>query len=156
VCSQSTLFPFVAPCQHDSSTVGYTPGAVSFARKEESASKGREPVVARVPWYRTRRGIIVAVVAIIVIVGATVGGIVGGTHHSSKPKGDTAGEQTSGTGNTTTTQQGQASKRLAPPPLPHPQPAVLLRPMSLVSPSPPSPPMLPLVLLVPSIWSLIG
>jgi len=66
--------PFVVPRRHDSSAVaGYSPGAVSYACKEESASKGHEPVVARVPWYRTRRGIVVVVAILIVVIGALVG-----------------------------------------------------------------------------------
>ena len=104
------IFLSLSPRQHDPSMVGYSPGAVSYTRKEGLASEGHEPVVARAPWYRTRRGIIIIVAIIIVVIGAVVGGIVGGTHHSSKPKGDTAGQQqNSGNGSTTSTQQGQES-----------------------------------------------
>jgi len=102
---QPQLYTTQVEKPHDSSAVaGYSPGAVSYARKEESAPKGQEPVVARVPWYRTRRGIIIIiVVAIIVVVAAAVGGAVGGTHHSSKPKSNGTDTQNSGSGNTTTT-----------------------------------------------------
>jgi len=85
--------------------MGYSPGAVSYARKDESASNGHELVVARVPWYRTRRGIIFLVVGILVIIGAVVGGVVGGTHKSSKPQSDTSGQQSTGNA----TEQGQQS-----------------------------------------------
>jgi len=88
---------------------GYGPGAVSYARKEESASKGHEPIVAKVP-YRTRRGINIIIAVIIAIICAVVGGVVGGTHHSSKPQSDTASQQNSGSGSTTT--QGEESNGL--------------------------------------------
>ncbi len=53
--------------------VGYSPGAVSYAH---------ESVVARVPWYRTRRGLIIVVVVaaiIILTIGTALGVILGGT-----------------------------------------------------------------------------
>ncbi|KAF8269598.1 hypothetical protein EI94DRAFT_1799014 [Lactarius quietus] len=64
----------------------YSPGAVSYARKEESAAATNEyeAVEKRVPWYRTRKGIIaIAVVLLVIIIAAAVGGGVGGSHHSS-------------------------------------------------------------------------
>ena len=98
-------------------TVGYSPGAVSYARKEEVASNGLEPVIPKVPWYRTRRGVIFIVIGVVLIIAAIVGGAVGGTHHSShhttpsnassSVSGNNSATGVQGTGNVT--QQSQQS-----------------------------------------------
>ncbi|KAI0284736.1 hypothetical protein BC826DRAFT_973283 [Russula brevipes] len=64
-------------------TLGYSPGAAGNAHKEDSAN-GHEPVVKKVPWYRTWWGIGVIALIILSIVGGIVGGVVAGTHHSNK------------------------------------------------------------------------
>ncbi|KAH9980577.1 hypothetical protein BJV74DRAFT_887734 [Russula compacta] len=68
--------------QQQGTTVGYSPGAVGYARKE-GLENGHGPVVAKVPWYRTKWGIIGIVVVLVLIIGGVVGGAVGGTQHSS-------------------------------------------------------------------------
>jgi len=73
--------------------MGYSPGAVSYAHKEETASNGHELVVAKLPWYCTCWGAIPLVALILLIIGAMVGGVVGGTHHKSKPQSDTSSQQ---------------------------------------------------------------
>jgi hypothetical protein len=104
--------------QHGGPTVGYSPGAVSYARKEEGvASNGLEPVTPKVPWYRTRRGVIFIVIGAVLIIAAIVGGAVGGTHHSShhttpsnassSVSGNNSATGVQGTGNVT--QQSQQS-----------------------------------------------
>jgi len=80
---QPQLYTTRAEKPPDSSAIGYSPGAVSYAHREESAAKVHGSVVARVSWYRTRRGIIIiTIVAIIILtIGATLGVILGGTRH---------------------------------------------------------------------------
>ncbi|KAH9953613.1 hypothetical protein BC827DRAFT_1159165 [Russula dissimulans] len=73
------------------SAVGYSPGAVSYARKEEAVANGHEPVVAKVPWYRKKWGIALIVVVVLLVIGGAVGGAVGGTQHSSHPKTNNTG-----------------------------------------------------------------
>ncbi|KAI9430862.1 hypothetical protein H4582DRAFT_2014538 [Lactarius indigo] len=75
-----------ATSDHNGTLLDYSPGAVSFARKEDpktATMNDYEPVERRVPWYRTRKGIIGIVVVAIVIIAAAVGGGVGGTQHHS-------------------------------------------------------------------------
>jgi hypothetical protein len=70
--------------EQNGGALDYSPGAVSYARKEEPAATNEyEAVEKRVPWYRTRKGMIgIGVVALLIIIGAAVGGGVGGSHHS--------------------------------------------------------------------------
>ncbi|KAK0200489.1 hypothetical protein DFS33DRAFT_161819 [Desarmillaria ectypa] len=42
-------------------------------------SAGSSPPLRRIPFWRTRKGIIIIVIAVIVVIGAVVGGAVGGT-----------------------------------------------------------------------------
>ncbi|KAI0299045.1 hypothetical protein B0F90DRAFT_1730316 [Multifurca ochricompacta] len=100
-------------------TIDYSPGAVSYARKEESRSD-HEPVTPRVPWYRTRRGIIGIVVAVVIVVGAAVGGGVGGTRHSSHSSNSNAsnGVGQSGSGNGAQQGVGVANSSTTSPPSP--------------------------------------
>jgi len=63
-------------------TLGYIPGAVGNARKEDSAS-GHEPVAKKAPWYRTRWGI--GVIILIIMIITIIGGVVADTHrHHSR------------------------------------------------------------------------
>jgi hypothetical protein len=73
-----------AVSDHNGGVLDYSPGAVSYARKEDPpTTSDYEPVEKRVPWYRTKKGVIGIVVALLVIIAAAVGGGVGGTRHSS-------------------------------------------------------------------------
>ncbi|KAH9056440.1 hypothetical protein EDB87DRAFT_1636948 [Lactarius vividus] len=75
-----------AASDHNGTLLDYSPGAMSFARKEDpntATTNDYEPVEKRVPWYRTKKGIIGIAVAVFVIIAAAVGGGVGGTRHSS-------------------------------------------------------------------------
>ncbi|KAI9511226.1 hypothetical protein F5148DRAFT_1172756 [Russula earlei] len=99
--------------QHGPSAVGYSPGALSYARKEEQApapatttANGYELVLEKVPWYRTRWGIIAIVVVIILIIGGAVGGAVGGTRHGSdKSKSNNSSSDVQGQGQATNSSQ---------------------------------------------------
>jgi len=94
--------------EHHGGVLDYSPGAVSYARKEDPpTTNDYEPVDKRVPWYRTRKGIIGIVVAILVIIAAAVGGGVGGTRHSSHSTHNSSGNI--GQSGSNGTEQGAAS-----------------------------------------------
>jgi hypothetical protein len=88
--------------------IDYSPGAVSYARKEAPLDDRCDVVPRKVPWYRRKWGMIGIVVAVLVIIGGAVGGGVGGTRHSSHPNKN-AGTSTTATNNTTTNGIGEKS-----------------------------------------------
>jgi len=97
---------------HGGSTMGYSPGARSYARKEENAAlTGHETVVTKVPWYRTRRSMIGIALIVLVVIGAVVGGVVGGTQSGKKHNNSaTTSKNSSSSGQQSTgdiPQQGQ-------------------------------------------------
>ncbi|KAI0255587.1 hypothetical protein BJV78DRAFT_1279327 [Lactifluus subvellereus] len=86
----------------------YSPGAVSYARKEEPPDRHYETGIRKVPWYRRRWGIVVIVVVALLIIGGAVGGGVGGTRHGSHPHStNNNGTGSTGSSNNGTTSVGQ-------------------------------------------------
>ncbi|KAH9031894.1 hypothetical protein EDB85DRAFT_1957832 [Lactarius pseudohatsudake] len=68
-----------AASDHNGTLLDYSPGAIGSARKEDpitATTDDYEPVEKRVPWYRTRKGLI-GIVVVVLVRG------VGGTRHSS-------------------------------------------------------------------------
>ncbi|KAN0141946.1 hypothetical protein V8E53_000408 [Lactarius tabidus] len=100
-----------APEQNGAAALDYSPGAVSYARKEEpTATNEYEAVDKRVPWYRTRKGMIgIVVVALIIIIAAAVGGGVGGSHHSHSSKNNANGSNEVGQSSNNTQGLGQGA-----------------------------------------------
>ncbi|KAI9461948.1 hypothetical protein BJY52DRAFT_1185294 [Lactarius psammicola] len=99
-----------AASDHNGTLLDYSPGAMSYARKDgpTTTTNDYEPIEKRVPWYRTRKGIIGIVMALLVIIAAAVGGGVGGTRHSSKSASSNNATTTSGVGQSASngTEQG--------------------------------------------------
>jgi len=115
-----------APVQNGA-VLDYSPGAVSYARKEVPPTTNEyEAVEKRVPWYRTRKGRIgIIVVVLLVIIAAAVGGGVGGSHHSHSSKNNAnntteVGQSSNNTqgigqsGNSTSTSTSSSSSSPAP------------------------------------------
>ncbi|KAH9170723.1 hypothetical protein EDB89DRAFT_1976537 [Lactarius sanguifluus] len=97
-----------AASDHNGTLLDYSPGAIGLARKEDpttAATNDYEPVEKRVPWYRTRKGLIGIVVVVLVVIAAAVGGGVGGTRHSSN---------SSDNNNATTNGVGQSANSVTP------------------------------------------
>ncbi|KAH9062640.1 hypothetical protein EDB83DRAFT_2385205 [Lactarius deliciosus] len=98
--------PNGAASDHNGTLLDYSPGAIGSARKEDpitATTNDYEPVEKRVPWYRTRKGLIGIVVVVLVVIAAAVGGGVGGTRHSSHSANNNA-----------TTGVGQSANSAAP------------------------------------------
>ncbi|KAH8983339.1 hypothetical protein EDB92DRAFT_1890941 [Lactarius akahatsu] len=110
-----------AASDHNGTLLDYSPGAIGLARKEDpitATTNDYEPVEKRVPWYRTRKGLIGIVVVVLVIIAAAVGGGVGGTRHSSHPAnnnattngvGQSANNSTQGVGSSNSTSSSTTS-----------------------------------------------
>jgi hypothetical protein len=79
-------------------TLDYSPGAISYARKREPPDPRYESIAQVVPWYRRRWGIVGIVVVALLIIGGVVGGAVGGTQHSSHANKTGNGTSHNGTG----------------------------------------------------------
>ncbi|KAH9003680.1 hypothetical protein EDB86DRAFT_2826262 [Lactarius hatsudake] len=98
-----------AASDHNGTLLDYSPGAIGLARKEDpitAATNDYEPVEKRLPWYRTRKGLIGIVVVVVVIIAAAVGGGVGGTRHSSHPANNNATTGVEQSGNSATLEEG--------------------------------------------------
>jgi len=96
--------------EQNGAVLDYSPGAVSYARKEELPTTNEyEAVEKRVPWYRTRKGKIgIAAVLLLIIIAAAVGGGVGGSHHSHSSKNNANGTTEVGQTNNNTQGVNQA------------------------------------------------
>jgi len=87
---------------------------VSYAR-EAATTKGYEPAVKKVLWYRKRWGVALIILAVVLVIGGVVGGVVGGTHHShSSPKNNTNASAEQGQSPNSTAQQPVAGGSAAP------------------------------------------